>query len=676
MKYNRLYLLIVSFAICYIAAFAQIHNPVKWATEIKMTDDTHGVINMKATIDAGWHMYATDIPQGGPQPTTVEWNTLDGVKLDGKISSSKKPVESFDKNFDMTLKWWESNVILSQKFTVTAPQYSIKGNIRFMSCNDKQCNSPETEPITFTGKAAAAVTPQEDATAPETTDDEVVATDTNTPTDTVAETIQPATQEPVNSSADTWAPVKVDNGVASDTSAGSASSLWMIFLACFGGGLLALLTPCVWPIIPMTVSFFLKKSGSRGKSIRNAVTYGISIIVIYVALGLIVTAAFGASSLNAIATNAVCNLIFFALLVVFAWSFFGAFEIKLPESWSNKMDDAAEKTTGLLSIFFMAFTLAIVSFSCTGPIIGTLLVEAASQGSNVGPAVGMLGFSMALAIPFTLFALFPSMLKKMPKSGGWMNTVKVLLGFIELALSLKFLSVADLAYGWHILDREVFLVLWIAIFFMLGMYMLGMFRFSSDGEPRSAGVGVTRAMIGLVSLAFTMYLIPGLWGAPLRATSAFVPPLYTQDFNLYGEELTEYDDYDKGLEAAARNGKAVFVDFSGYGCVNCRKMDGAVLDKSEVKDLISKEFVTIKLMVDDKTPLDEPRVVEENGKIRELSTKGDLWSYLQRSKFSSNSQPYYVVLNDKGQLLSGPFTYDENVEAFKQFLNKGLEHAK
>ncbi|MCF0182520.1 MAG: thioredoxin family protein, partial [Muribaculaceae bacterium] len=473
---------------------------------------------------------------------------------------------------------------------------------------------------------------------------------------------------------DTWSPVKVDNGIGSSND--DSSSLWIIFLACFGGGLLALLTPCVWPIIPMTVSFFLKKSGSRAKAISNAVTYGLSIIVIYVVLGLLVTAIFGPSMLNAIATNAVCNIVFFLLLIVFAVSFFGAFEIKLPESWSNKMDDAAEKTSGLLSIFFMAFTLAIVSFSCTGPIIGTLLVEAASQGSNVGPAVGMLGFAIALAIPFTLFALFPSMLKKMPKSGGWMNTVKVLLGFIELALSLKFLSVADLAYGWHILDREVFLALWIAIFLMMGMYLLGIFRFESDGEPRTPGVGVTRAMLGLISLAFTAYLVPGLWGAPLRATSAFVPPLYTQDFNLYGEELSEYDDYDKGMEAAARSGKPIFVDFSGYGCVNCRKMDGAVLDKDEVKSLISKEFVTIKLMVDDKTKLDQPRWVDDNGKMRELTTKGDLWSYLQRHKFNANSQPYYVTLNANGELLSGPFVYEENVAAFIDFLNTGVKNAK
>lgn len=635
-----------------IAIHAQIVTPVKWTTQVKMSDDTRCEVIMKASIDKGWHMYGTEIPEGGPIATSIDWTSLKGVKLDGKLKWDSKPIESHDKSFDMTLKWWEKNVTLTQAFTVIGGDYEIKGTIRYMACNDVQCSSPETEQFSFTGKAGNAVA---------TTDTAVIQDQTPTPTAEAA-------------TIDTWKSVVVNNGV--EVSNGDSSSLWLIFLACFGGGLLALFTPCVWPIIPMTVSFFLKKSGSRAKSIKNAVTYGLSIIIIYVTLGLLVTAAFGPSMLNAIATNAVCNIVFFALLVVFALSFFGAFEIKLPESWSNKMDTAAEKTTGLLSIFFMAFTLAIVSFSCTGPIIGTLLVEAASQGSHVGPAIGMFGFATALAIPFTLFALFPSMLKKMPKSGGWMNTVKVILGFIELALSLKFLSVADLAYGWHILDREVFLALWIAIFFMLGLYSLGMFRFSSDGEPRSSGVGVTRAMLGLVSLAFTIYLIPGLWGAPLRATSAFVPPLYTQDFNLYGEELQEWDDYDKGMEAAARAGKPVFVDFSGYGCVNCRKMDGAVLDKSEVKNLISKEFVTIKLMVDDKAPLDEPRWVDDNGKMRELVTKGDLWSYLQRHKFNSNSQPYYVVLNPSGELMSGPFTYEENVEAFIEFLNKGLNNAK
>ena len=651
-----------------VAMQAQIVNPVHWKSAVKMTDDTHGVVTFTATIDPGWHLYDTQLPDGGPVPTSVEWKKLDGVKLDGGLSKSPKPHEEHDATFDMTLRWWTSKATLSQRFTVTGEKYAIDGTVRYMACNDETCTAPSSEPFNFKGEVKKPAEQPEEAAAADTA--VAAAPDTAvTPVTTASAAL-----------ADTWAPVEAsltaaDGSTAADGQSDTANgmSLWHIFGLCFLGGLLALLTPCVWPIIPMTVSFFLKKSGGRAQSIRDAIIYGLSIIVIYVALGLAVSAIFGASALNALATNAVCNIIFFLLLVLFAISFFGAFEIKLPDSWSSKMDGAAERTTGLLSIFFMAFTLVIVSFSCTGPIIGTLLVEAASQGSSMGPAVGMLGFAIALAIPFTLFALFPSWLKKLPRSGGWMNTVKVVLGFLELALSLKFLSVADLAYGWHILDREVFLALWIAIFGLLGLYLLGIFRFESDGEPQQSGVGVTRFMLGLVSLAFTAYLVPGLWGAPLRATSAFVPPLSTQDFNLYGGELTQFDDYDQGMAAAAQQGKPVFVDFSGFGCVNCRKMEGAVLDRDEVKQLITERFVTVQLMVDDKTPLPQPRYVEENGRQVELSTTGDLWSYLQRHKFGANSQPYYVILDAKGNLLSGPFAYKEDVPGFLEFLRKGLK---
>lgn len=641
---------------------AQIVNPVKWKSAVKMTDDTHGVVTFTASIDKGWHLYNTKLPDGGPVATSVEWTQKNGVTLDGGLTPSTKPREAHDATFDMTLSWWENGVTLTQKFTATGSKFNLKGNIRYMACNDATCSSPTTEPFNLSGTAKTG-----DATA--STADSATAPVTDTVAAPAPVSISPDT--------DTWAPVTFDQGNSTGditTNGSAATSLWVVFGTCFLGGLLALLTPCVWPIIPMTVSFFLKRSGSRRKSIANAVTYGVSIIVIYVALGLIVTAIFGPSTLNAIATNAVCNIAFFLLLVVFALSFFGAFDIKLPSSWSNSADSAAERTTGLVSIFFMAFTLAIVSFSCTGPIIGTLLVEAANQGNRMGPAVGMLGFSIALAIPFTLFALFPSWLKKMPRSGGWLNTVKVVLGFLELILSLKFLSVADMAYGWHILDREVFLALWIAMFLLLGLYLMGKFRFKSDGEPDGHGIGVTRFTLALASLAFTAYLLPGLWGAPLRATSAFVPPLSTQDFNLYGDDSAEWDDYDKGMAAAAASGKPVFLDFSGYGCVNCRKMDGAVLDNSEVKDLINKNFTVIKLMVDDKTSLDQPRQVEENGRVVELTTAGDLWSYLQRHKFNSNSQPYYVILNPDGTLRSGPVAYDEDVNRFVDFLKKGLNN--
>ena len=648
-------------------AFAQIFDPVKWKSAIKMTDATNGVVTFTATVDAGWHVYGTQLPVGGPEPTSVHWNNQ-GVKLVGGLTPSKAAHKQHDETFDMDLSWWTGSVTLSQKFTVTAKEYKIEGSIRYMACDDENCTPPKSESFSFKGTAAQAPV-AETVQAP---------TANATSADTAATLAQPvATVGAVDSAVASpthdqlWAPVTAIEGDNADVEDIADRSLWYIFWACFLGGLLALLTPCVWPMIPMTVSFFLKKSGSRAKAITNATTYGLSIIIIFLLLGICFTVLFGASAMNALATSAWCNLLFFALLVIFAISFFGAFEITLPQSLSNKMDSTASKTTGMLSIFFMAATLVIVSFSCTGPIIGTLLVEAASRGSVMGPVVGMTGFAIALAIPFTVFALFPTMLKKMPKSGGWLNTVKVVLGFIELALSLKFLSVADLAYGWRILDRETFIALWIAIFGVMGLYLLGMFRFKSGGEPKSSGIGVTRFFLALVSLSFTAYLVPGLWGAPLKATSAFVPPLYTQDFNLYGGEQVEYDDFDEGMKAAAAQGKPVFIDFSGHGCVNCRKMEGAVLDEAKVKKMISEDFVTIKLMVDDKTPLQQPMVVQENGKQTTLTTVGDKWSYLQRHKFNSNSQPYYVVLDQQGALLSGPFAYNEDVDAFIAFLKRG-----
>ena len=648
-------------------AFAQIFDPVKWKSAIKMTDATNGVVTFTATVDAGWHVYGTQLPAGGPEPTSVQWNNQ-GVKLVGGLTPSKAAHKQHDETFDMDLSWWTGSVTLSQKFTVTAKEYKIEGSIRYMACDDENCTPPKSESFSFKGTAAQA--PVAEA---------VQAPTANAPSaDTAATLAQPVATVGAGDSAvaspthdQLWAPVTAIEGDNADVEDIADRSLWYIFWACFLGGLLALLTPCVWPMIPMTVSFFLKKSGSRAKAITNATTYGLSIIIIFLLLGICFTVLFGASAMNALATSAWCNLLFFALLVIFAISFFGAFEITLPQSLSNKMDSTASKTTGMLSIFFMAATLVIVSFSCTGPIIGTLLVEAASRGSVMGPVVGMTGFAIALAIPFTVFALFPTMLKKMPKSGGWLNTVKVVLGFIELALSLKFLSVADLAYGWRILDRETFIALWIAIFGVMGLYLLGMFRFKSDGEPKSSGIGVMRFFLALVSLSFTAYLVPGLWGAPLKATSAFVPPLYTQDFNLYGGEQVEYDDFDEGMKAAAAQGKPVFIDFSGHGCVNCRKMEGAVLDDAKVKKMISEDFVTIKLMVDDKTPLQQPMVVQENGKQTTLTTVGDKWSYLQRHKFNSNSQPYYVVLDQQGALLSGPFAYNEDVDAFIAFLKRG-----
>lgn len=640
----------------YVSAMGQILNPVKWTTSISVEDDGTGVMTFAAVINKGWHLYSMDIPEGGPVATAINWDKVEGIELEGEPMPDRNPHEEIDKVFNLKLGWWEDNVTITQRFKVEDMDagYSIEGYVRYMVCNNVTCQAPASEEFKFIKEVKVVAEP--------------------VPDKSVVGKANPKEEKDAGfTTDDLWKPVDVHNAgdVVGDV---SSYSLWYIFFAGFLGGLLALLTPCVWPMIPLTVSFFLKKSGSRGKSVRDAVIYGLSIVVIYLLLGLLVTGIFGASKLNALSTDAVFNIIFFLLLVVFAISFFGAFEIKLPDSWANKMDSKAERTTGMLSIFFMAFTLTLVSFSCTGPIIGTLLVEAASLGDITGPAVGMAGFAVALAIPFTLFAVFPSWMKSVPKSGGWLNTVKVVLGFIELALSLKFLSVADLAYGWGILDREVFISLWIAIFGLLGIYLLGKLRLSHDAE--NEGIGVFRLFLGMVSLAFTVYLLPGLWGAPLKSVSAFVPPLYTQDFNLYGGEFVEYDDYETGMREGAKQGKPVLVDFSGYGCVNCRKIEAAVLDNSEVRRLLEENFVMIKLMVDDKAELPEPIVVTENGKEVKLRNVGDKWSYLQRYKFRANSQPYYVVLNADGSLAAGPVYFDENVENFTTFLNDGIKNYK
>ena len=632
-----------------VASMAQIINPVSWEKSIKMLDNNTGEITFTASIDSDWHIYGLSVPKdSGIQPTTVEWNILEGVELVGKITPSRVAHEEFDQVMQMNIAWWENNITLTQKFKTTSDNYTISGVIRYMTCGTNTCQPPAKDAFDFKSGDAPKV---EAAPLPK-----------------ALATQQQVKNEDAN---DLWAPV--DLAAASSESKNEASitglSSWLIFLGGFVGGLLALLTPCVWPMIPLTVSFFLKKSGSRKKSISNAILYGMSIIVIYLILGLAVTVIFGASALNALSTNAIFNIIFFLMLVVFAISFFGAFDIKLPDSWANKMDSKAEKTTGLLSIFFMAFTLTLVSFSCTGPIIGTLLVEAANVGNYTGPAVGMFGFALALAIPFTLFAIFPSWLKEIPRSGGWMNTVKVTLGFIELALSLKFLSVADLAYGWHILDREVFVALWIVIFALLGFYLLGKIRFAHDDE--NEGIGVFRFFLAVISLSFSMYLVPGLWGAPLKSVSAFVPPLYTQDFNLYDKGMTHYEDFDEGMRAAQAQGKPAFIDFSGYGCVNCRKMEASVLNNNQVKNTLEKDFVFITLMVDDKRPLPAPIEVTENGRQVTLETYGDRWSYLQRVKFNANSQPYYAVIDENGELLSGPYFFDQDVDKFIDFLNAG-----
>ena len=631
----------------FVSVQGQILNPIKWTSSVSVEDNGMGTMTFSAVIEKGWHLYSMDIPEGGPVATSFNWDKIEGVELMGEPMPDRKPHEEIDEVFSMKLGWWEDNVTITQKFKVVdmASGYDIEGYINYMLCNDATCQAPSNETFRFVEEKSQSA-----------------------PTVMSEPKQEVAVSQPVNARADfsseeLWQPVDVQNEGSMEATGTSSRSLWYIFFAGFLGGLLALLTPCVWPMIPLTVSFFLKKSGSRGKSVRDAIIYGLSIVVIYLALGLFITGVFGASKLNELSTNAIFNIIFFLLLVVFAISFFGAFEIKLPDSWANKMDSKAERTTGILSIFFMAFTLTLVSFSCTGPIIGTLLVEAASMGDMTGPAIGMFGFAVALAIPFALFAIFPSWMKNAPKSGGWLNTVKVVLGFIE-----------DLAYGWGILDREVFVSLWIVIFGLLGLYLLGKLRLSHDGD--SNGVGVFRLFLGIISLAFTVYLLPGLWGAPLKSVSAFVPPLYTQDFNLYGGGFAEYYDYEEGMREGAKQGKPILVDFSGYGCVNCRKMEAAVLDNNEVRRLLEDNFVMVKLMVDDKTQLPEPVIVEEYGKEVKLRTIGDKWSYLQRYKFKANSQPYYVILNADGSLAAGPVYYDEDVEKFTAFLNEGISKFK
>ncbi len=645
---------------------AQIVNPVTWDIKFKKVSESKATVTFAANIEKGWHMYSPESAPDGPRPLAITWNVLNGVELDGTLASSVAPTTEYDDIFCVNVAWWGDKVTLTQNLKITNPAaIEIKGVVEGQACDDSSCSNL-TERFNF--KEGAPAKTEAPAVAPQPTEQP------EAPERPVAETEPTATQVD-QAEVDIWHPVIDSIGEDEATSVARSGSLWYIFIAGFIGGLLALLTPCVWPMIPMTVSFFLKKSGSRSRSIRDASIYGVSIIVIYLLLGLLITLIFGASKLNELSTNAVFNIAFFLLLVVFAISFFGAFNIQLPSSWTNKMDSQASKTTGYLSIFFMAFTLTLVSFSCTGPIIGTLLVEAASMGDMTGPAIGMFGFALALAIPFSLFAIFPSVLKELPKSGGWLNSVKVVLGFIELALSLKFLSVADLAYGWHILDREVFLSLWIVMFALLGMYLLGKLRFAHDSVTEK--IGVFRFFLAMTSLSFAVYLVPGLWGAPLKGVSAFVPPLYTQDFNLYQEgDFKKFDDFEEGMKYAKENNKPVLMDFSGYGCVNCRKMEAAVFDNPRVREIIEREFVLIELMVDDKTPLDKPMIVEENGREVELVTVGDRWSYLQRYKFGANSQPYYAVLDEKGDVMSGSYSYDENIDRFVAFLNKGIENFK
>lgn len=674
--------LLLSFVVCVLQA--QIKDPVKFKTEFNTLSDTEAEIVFTAAIDKGWHVYSTELGDGGPISATFNVDKTSGIELLGKLKPVGKEVATFDKLFEMKVRYFENTAKFIQKVKLTGGAYEIEGYLEYGACDDESCLPPTEVPFKFSGVAKTANAAAAKAEQPEKKEVEkkeeaapVVSKDTVAMMELVPATTTDASTgiQPAVASGELWKPVISElQALGEEHTQGDMSWIY-IFVTGFLGGLLALFTPCVWPIIPMTVSFFLKRSKDKKKGIRDAWTYGASIVVIYVALGLAITLIFGASALNALSTNAIFNILFFLMLVVFAASFFGAFEITLPSKWSNAVDSKAESTTGLLSIFLMAFTLSLVSFSCTGPIIGFLLVQVSTTGSIVAPAIGMLGFAIALALPFTLFALFPSWLKSMPKSGGWMNVIKVTLGFLELAFALKFLLVADLAYGWRLLDRETFLALWIVIFALLGFYLLGKIKFPHDDDDNK--VGVTRFFMALVSLAFAVYMVPGLWGAPLKAVSAFAPPMQTQDFNLYKNEVhAKFDDYDLGMEYARLNGKPVMLDFTGYGCVNCRKMEAAVWTDPKVSDLINNDYVLITLYVDNKTPLTEPVKIVENGTERTLRTVGDKWSYLQRVKFGANAQPFYVLLDNQGKPLNKSYAYDEDIPKYIEFLQTGLENYK
>lgn len=654
-------------AVFAITASAQMQDPVHFSVSQKKVSPTEIEVIFTAKIDAGWHVYSTGMPADGPTSATIHTDAAEGVKPVGGLTHRGKEISQYDNMFGMNLRFFENNVTFVQKYKITANKYHVKGYLEYGACNDEMCMPPTTVEFDYKGDGPAD--------APDAAPEEAVKDTAAAAADTAkADTAVAAAAAVGDDASGLWTPVIDELQVMNGDQGSSDRSLIYIFLMGLGGGLIALFTPCVWPIIPMTVSFFLKRSKDKKKGIRDAITYGVSIVVIYLVLGLAITAILGASALNALSTNAVFNIFFCLLLVVFALSFFGWFELTLPSSWTNKVDNKASSTSGLLSIFLMAFTLTLVSFSCTGPIIGFLLVEVSTSGNIIGPAIGMLGFAIALALPFTLFALFPTWLKQAPKSGGWMNTIKIVLGFIELAFALKFFSVADLAYGWGLLDREVFLSLWIVIFGLLGLYLIGKLKFRSDGGDNEA-MPVPCIMLGLISLAFTVYMIPGLWGAPCKAVSAFAPPMNTQDFNLYHNEVKpRFTNYEQAMAAAAAEGKPVVIDFTGFGCVNCRKMEAAVWTDPQVADKLNNDFVLVSLYVDDKQPLDKPIEVVENGKKRTLRTVGDKWSYLQRNKFGANAQPFYVIIDNEGKPVAGSYSYDEDISKYTKFLDTGLEN--
>lgn len=707
------YLLLVFYTCFVTLSSAQMMNAAQFTSQFNKLSDTAAEIVFTGTINPGWHVYSTNVVEYGPTPATFNVDKLTGASLDGPLKPVGNVIKKYEDMFGAEVFYFENSAKFVQKLKLDGGKYEVEGYLEYGACNDQMCTPPKKVEVKYSGETKAAKpaadndaakkdnakdvkeaeAAKKDAASPDdaSKDEEKSETEETSMDNTLTADDADSLSNDSLALADSliadsvlsasvqdeglWTPVisqlkALDEGGNSNT---ADSPWWKIFVLGFLGGLVALVTPCVWPIIPMTVSFFLKRSDNKKQGIRDAWIYGLSIVVIYVLLGLLVTGIFGASALNSLATNAVFNIFFFLLLLVFAASFFGAFELTLPSSWSNAVDTKAEKKGGLIGIFLMAFTLTLVSFSCTGPIIGFLLVEVATDGGSIiAPTIGMLGFAIALALPFTLFALFPNWLKSMPKSGGWMNTVKVVLGFIELAFALKFLSVADLAYGWHILDRETFLALWIVIFALLGIYLLGKIKFKHDDDDTH--IGVVRFFLALISLAFAVYMVPGLWGAPLKAVSAFAPPMKTQDFNLAPEQEVKpmFTDYEEGMRYAQQHNKPVLIDFTGYGCVNCRKMEAAVWTDDRVAKKMTEDYVLIQLFVDDKTSLPEPYMVAENGDSIKLRSIGDKWSYLQSHKFGANAQPFYVLLDAQGNLLNKPYSFDEDINHYLDFLNEGI----
>jgi len=657
--------------LCAAGAAAQGDLPVHFSVRQKQVSPTEVDVVFTGKIDKGWHVYSTDLPADGPVAATLTTEKAEGARPEGKLKAQGKEISDYDRVFGMTLRYFENSVTFVQRYRITGNKYSVKGYLEYGACNDESCMPPTQVEFSYSGNGPSDTPEAKEEPAAE--DDKAAAA-----ADTAAvrpDTLQAVAAGSAGVGGDLWKPVIKELQAFNGAENSAGRSLLYIFLMGLAGGFIALFTPCVWPIIPMTVSFFLKHAKDKRRGVRDAVTYGVSIIVIYLTLGLAFTIIFGAEFANALATNAVVNIFFCLLLVVFALSFFGWFELTLPSSWANRIDAKASSTSGLLSIFLMAFTLTLVSFSCTGPIIGFLLVEVTTSGSIMAPAVGMFGFALALALPFTLFALFPTWLKQAPKSGSWMNTIKIVLGFIELAFALKFFSVADLAYGWGLLDREVFLSFWIVIFGMLGLYLIGKLKFQSDMYGGDKPMPVACIMLGMLSFAFVVYLIPGLWGAPCKAVSAFAPPMSTQDFNLYHNEVKpKYTDYEEGMAAAAAQGKPVLIDFTGFGCVNCRKMETAVWTDPQVADILNNDYILISLYVDDKHRLAQPiEVTLPDGTVKTLRTVGDKWSYLQQSKFGALVQPFYVPVDAQGNVLGRSFSYKEDVGEYVKFLKQGVE---